>query len=97
MRRDETLQLLSAHLEKFKQKYNVESLSLFGSMARNEANADSDIDILVEYKIKPGLFGYLNFKNDLEQLCNSPIDLVTIDALKHQLRGQILAEAIRVH
>lgn len=97
MQKKETLQLLSDHLSAIKQKYNVEALFLFGSVVHNRANADSDIDILVEYRIKPGIFDYLHLKEDLEQLCNRPVDLVTKDALKQQLRERILSEAVRVH
>jgi hypothetical protein len=97
MHRDQALKLLSIHMEEIRQRFDVESLALFGSVARNQAGAESDLDILVEYVKTPGLFGYLDLKEYLENLTDRPVDLVTVNALKKQLREKILAEAVRVH
>lgn len=97
MQRDEALEILSSHLEEIRQKFDVTSLALFGSVARGQAGADSDLDILVEYAKTPGLFGFLDLKEYLEDLFCLPVDLVTVNALKKQLREKILAEAVRVH
>jgi predicted nucleotidyltransferase len=48
MKRDEVLAIIEAHREQL-QKLGVKSLSLFGSVARNEAHAGSDVDLLVEF------------------------------------------------
>jgi uncharacterized protein len=48
MKRDEVLAILATHREPL-QKLGVRSLSLFGSVARDEAGADSDVDLLVEF------------------------------------------------
>jgi len=97
MHRDQALKLLSIHMEEIRKRFDVESLALFGSVARNQAGAESDLDILVEYAKTPGLFGYLDLKEYLEELIDRPVDLVTVNALKKQLREKILAEAVRVH
>jgi predicted nucleotidyltransferase len=97
MQRDQALELLSSHMEEMRRKFNVESLALFGSVARGQADAGSDIDILVYYAKTPGLFGYLELKEYLENLTSRHVDLVTVNALKKQLREKILAEAVRVH
>ena len=97
MQRDRVLELLSSHMGEIRQRFHVESLALFGSVARDQARADSDLDILVEYTKTPGLFGYLDLKEYLEGLFGHPVDLVTVNALKRQLREKILAEAVRVH
>jgi uncharacterized protein len=97
MQRDQALEILSSHLEEIRQRFDVDSLALFGSVVRGQADAESDLDILVEYAKTPGLFGFLDLKEYLENLFNRPVDLVTVNALKKQLREKILAEAVRVH
>ena len=71
--------------------------SLFGSVARDQAGPVSDLDILVAYTRTPGLFGFLDLKEYLEGLLGCPVDLVTRNALKRQLRNKILQESVRVH
>lgn len=97
MKREQALRLLSSHLEILQQRFNVQSLDIFGSVARDQAGPDSDFDILVAYSRTPGLFGFLDLKDYLEQVLDRPVDLVTDKALKKQLRDKILREAIRVH
>jgi predicted nucleotidyltransferase len=75
--------------------FGVSHVSVFGSVARNEAQADSDIDILVEFTRPVGLFEFARLRRELEQLLGRRVDLVTPAALKRQLRDQILREAVR--
>ena len=78
--------------------FPVAALSVFGSMARGEANPGSDIDILVDFTAgaSVGLFHYLELKEILEEIFGCPVDLVTRDALHPALREHILTEARRV-
>jgi hypothetical protein len=96
MRRDEALAILRAALPELRSQYGVKDIAVFGSVARDEAGPESDVDLLVEFE--PGLAGgYFNFfglQEDLEKRLHLRVDLVTPDALKRQLRAQILAEAI---
>lgn len=94
MRRDAILKELSKHQTDLTSRFGVASVSLFGSAARNEAESTSDIDILVTFVNTPGIFGFLDLKEYLENLFNCPVDLVTKNALKDPLRRQILQEAI---
>lgn len=77
-------------------KLGVRTLSLFGSVASNKASAKSDIDILVDFDAKKGLFGFMGLKNYLEDLLNCDVDLVTKSALHPALRKRILHEAKHV-
>ena len=94
---EEAKTLLSSHQHVLAERFAVSSLSIFGSVARGEAGPDSDLDILVSYSTSPGLFGFLELKEFLEKILAQPVDLVTDNALKKQLRDRILREAIRVH
>lgn len=73
----------------------MRSLDLFGSVARDEASADSDVDLLVEFDRPIGLFHFFRVQQRLEEILGAPVDLVMRDAVKPQLRERIFAEAIR--
>ncbi len=73
----------------------VQELWLFGSAAREEMQAASDVDILVDFTRPVSLFEFVRLRWKLESLLERPVDLVTRDALKPQLRDQILREAVR--
>jgi uncharacterized protein len=64
----------------------VNALSLFGSVANNRASAKSDVDILVDFDSKKGLFGFMGLKNYLEEILHCKVDLVTKNALHPALR-----------
>ncbi len=91
----EAKKILSAH-KKDLLGLGVRALSLFGSVARNKASARSDIDILVDFDAKKGLFGFMDLKNYLEKLLRRDVDLVTKSALHPALRKKILLEAKNV-
>ncbi|MGD1902010.1 MAG: nucleotidyltransferase family protein [Geitlerinemataceae cyanobacterium] len=78
------------------QALGARSLSLFGSVARDRATPDSDIDLLVELEEHCTLFHLFRLRRHLEAQLDRPIDLGTIDALRDRARDPILNEAIRV-
>jgi len=93
MRKLDALKLVQSHQEEL-QKLGVKSLNLFGSVARDRATPQSDIDILVELNEHVGFFEFFQIKHYLEDLFQCPVDLGTVDALKEHLRQPILEEAI---
>jgi hypothetical protein len=93
MTRDDILRILREHREDLT-RLGVKSLALFGSAARNEASAASDVDLLVEFDRPVGLFHFIDVKDYLENLLGCRVDLVTRDALKPQLEPTILREAV---
>jgi len=95
VRRDELIALLRSR-EAELAGYGVRELALFGSVARDQARPDSDVDLLVEFDRPVGLFAFLDLQEYLEGLLGRPVDLVTRPALKPQLRERILAEAVNV-
>jgi len=76
-------------------RFHVKTLAVFGSVARGEARAESDVDLLVEFSIPVGLFEFVRLRRFLEALLGARVDLVTPGALKPQLRQAILQEAVR--
>ena len=95
MKRDEVLAIVKAHQAKL-QELGVKSLDLFGSVARDEARPDSDVDFLVEFSKPIGLFGFSRIRLYLEDILGRPVDLGTLDALREHLREPVLEDAIRV-
>lgn len=74
------------------ERYNVESLALFGSYVRGENGPASDLDVLVAYTKKPGLFGFVELQNHLSDLLGIQVDLVLKDALKPRVAVNVLRE-----
>ena len=73
----------------------VGSLSLFGSVARDEAGPESDVDLLIELGRPMGLFDLGRIQVRLEEIMGCKVDLVMPDALRPRLRTRFLAEAVR--
>ena len=93
MKRDEVLAILAAHRKQL-QTLGVKSLSLFGSVARDEAHADSDVDLLVEFNRQGGFFQLLQVQYYLEDILGCSVDLGTQDALRENLREPVLEDLI---
>lgn len=77
-------------------KYHIDSLALFGSVARGEA--DSDIDILFEVRegAKLSLFSYLELTKELEDRLHSKVDLVRKSKLKEELMPYVLRDVVYI-
>ena len=95
MTRDEIVCLLRAQREDLI-RLGVKSLALFGSVARDEAGPESDVDLLVQFTDEPGFRGYMNLKFYLEDLLGRRVDLVMDEALKPWARPTVEREAIHV-
>ncbi len=74
MRREQAIRLLSSEKEFLHQQYGVTKLGLFGSVARDEAGNESDVDVVVE--MSPDLFMMVHLKESLEELFHCPVDLI---------------------
>jgi predicted nucleotidyltransferase len=96
MNREDVRQALREHHIELTQKYGVRSLSLFGSVARDEAGPASDVDLLVEFDRPAGYFGLLALQDYLESLLGCNVDLGTPGSLKPRIREQVLGECVRV-
>ena len=92
-RRDEILQALR-EARPLLDRFGVAQVSLFGSFARDEGRADSDVDLLVEFNRPIGLFEFVRLQRELGARIGRQVELVTPAALKPQLRDRILGEAV---
>ncbi len=74
----------------------VASLALFGSLARDEARAGSDADVLVTFSVPVTFDLFMDLKFFLEDLLGMPVDLGTAQSLRPRIRPAVEAEAIYV-
>jgi uncharacterized protein len=95
MRRDDVLAIVKAHQEKLKEM-GVKSLDLFGSVARDQATPESDVDFLVEVERPMGLIRFLGIKHYLEDILRCDVDLGTAKSLREHLREPVSKDVIRV-
>ncbi len=95
MRRSEALALLRAHQADLN-GFGLKSLALFGSVARDEAGPESDLDLLVEFEGPANFDRYMGLKVFLEDLLACRVDLVMRTALKPRMRPAVEREAVRV-
>jgi len=95
MKRDEALRRLRASQERLN-AFPIRHLAVFGSVARDEAGEDSDVDILVEFEPEAhvGLFEFARLRRVLSEILGCEVDLATPDALRREMRAQILQEAV---
>jgi uncharacterized protein len=96
MSRDKVLAILAEKDSQLRSEYGVAKLTLFGSVARDEANSSSDVDLLVEFDRPTGYFGLVRLQLFLESALGSPVDLGTPGGLRPSMRQNIERESLRV-
>lgn len=96
MTREEAIRILHEALPGLKERYGVQDLGIFGSVARNEAGPESDVDILVTLGDGVDFFMFMDLQFRLEELLGLKIDLVTPRALKPLTRPSIERDLIHV-
>jgi predicted nucleotidyltransferase len=94
-RRDEILDLIKEHRDEIT-RFGAKSLSIFGSVARDQVRDESDIDILVQFASPPTFIAYMDLKFFLEDLLGREVDLVPNGRLKPRIRPAVEREAILV-
>lgn len=93
---EKILEILRQQIPLLAERYNVETLEVFGSYVRDEQRTDSDLDILVTFKEAPSLLTFIAIENYLSDLLGVKVDLVMKDSLKPKIGERILREAIPV-
>ena len=75
-------------------QYGARNVRIFGSIARGEGKRDSDLDVLVELEPGRSLLDIIAIKQDLEDLLNTKVDVVTEAAVSPYIRDEVLRQAI---
>jgi hypothetical protein len=77
-------------------KHGAHNVRVFGSVARNEADAQSDVDILVDLEPGRSLLDLGGLLMDLQDLLGRKVDIVTEKGLHWYIRDKVLREAVRL-
>jgi hypothetical protein len=95
MERESVLKKISEN-RKLLKAYGIKDIRLFGSLARGESKAESDVDLLVEFDPSAhiGMFEFSRLRRELSELLGCEVDLATPDALHKDMKEDILKEAI---
>lgn len=96
MNRTQALQVLARAKPELARRFGVARLALFGSIARDEARRESDVDIVVSFDGPATSRRYFGVQFYLEDALGCPVDLVTEKALRPELRPFIEQEAVDV-
>jgi predicted nucleotidyltransferase len=75
-------------------RYKAKEIGLFGSFARGEQGASSDIDVLVEFEEEADLFDLIGLSLHLEEALQRKVDVVPKRALRAELRESVLQEVV---
>ncbi len=91
--RQEIEKMLKRYKPFLKEKFKVKRIGIFGSYIRGEESEKSDVDILVEFSAQIG-WEFIDLKDFLEDILDKEVDLVTVRALKPQIKENILKEVV---
>jgi len=95
--KEELIEFIKAHKADLLEKYGVKKIGFFGSIARGDQTASSDIDIAIEMvPTKKNLHNFLELRRFLESNLGAPVDLGIESTLKPAVRSSIKDEIIYV-
>jgi hypothetical protein len=72
----EIIEILRDYKNEYAKEYGILTIGIFGSVARDQAGVDNDVDVVVRIS-EPDLFKLAGIKNDLEERLHKPVDIVT--------------------
>jgi len=96
MRREEAIRILTERRDDLVSRFGLRSMALFGSVARDEATDESDVDIVVSFEQPATLRAYFELKDQLESALHCTVDLVTEKGLKPRARTMMEREMVHV-
>ena len=96
MDRQAILNRLTAEAPELRRKYALQSLAVFGSMARGDDHERSDVDVLVTFEGETTFRNFMGLKLDLEDLFGRRVDLGTPDTLGPEIRSNVEKDLIHV-
>ena len=93
--RSEVLQILAGLRRDLQARYPIRRLGVFGSVARGEARAGSDVDVLVEFSAPVG-WEVVDLADELEEALGCRVDLLTAESLRERLRPSVERDLVYV-
>ena len=77
-------------------KNTVSRAGIFGSFARGESTAKSDLDLLVTFKGKKSLLDLIHLQIELEEVLKKKVDVLTYKSIHPLLKEKILNEEVKI-
>lgn len=96
MKKEEIIEIIRVSNPMIQEKYKGIVKCIFGSYVRGEEGPESDLDVLVEFKDDANLLDLVGISQFLEDKINVPVDVVPIDAVREEIKEQVLREAIQI-
>lgn len=94
MGKNDIIKILKDYKREVTEQYNILKIGIFGSVARDEAGKESDVDVVLSIS-EPDLFMLAGIKDDLEARLRRPVDIVTYrDTMNPFLKKIIDEEAV---
>jgi predicted nucleotidyltransferase len=91
---NDTLQQQREEILRISAKHGAYNVRIFGSVARGEADPESDIDVLVDLEPGRNLLDLGGLLMELQELLRCQVDVVTEQGLRPRIRDRVLAEAV---
>ncbi len=92
----EIMEILRKLKDEIKMEFKAEIIGIFGSYARGEQKAESDLDLIVKFHEDATLFDLVGLGDFLEHKLGIRVDIVSEEAIREELKNTILKETINV-
>ena len=86
--------IIAEDKDEIRQQYKAEIKAVFGSYARGDFHADSDLDLLVDMDAGASLFDLVGLQHFLEDRLGCKVDVGTLNSLREEIRESVFSEAI---
>jgi uncharacterized protein len=94
MTKDEILKALERARDEARDRYRAEIMGFFGSYARGEEHAESDLDVLVQFREGATLFHLSGLGNFLEEMLHCKVDVVSKRAVRKEIAPHIYGDLV---
>lgn len=91
---EEVKQLVAQEKDEIRKQFKAQIKGVFGSYARGDYHADSDLDILVDFDVGANLFDLVGIQQFLEDNLGCKVDVVSRRALREEIRDTVLNEMV---
>lgn len=81
---------------KIAEEHGIQNIRIFGSVSRHEDGPNSDLDLLVEFEEGRSLFDLIRFKQEVEDLLDIKVDVVTENSIHRSIKEDVLNGAIQL-
>ncbi|MFO8017463.1 MAG: nucleotidyltransferase family protein [Promethearchaeia archaeon] len=91
-----TIEEIKPVIERILKSHNVKRASVFGSFARGEATAQSDLDLIVEFSGRKSLLDLARLKSEIEKKLQCGVDILTFNSIHPLLKERILKQQVGI-